>query len=346
MAPANIRINPLGGAICLVLALVLCFYIFGQPNFITSHEERISMKELLSASIVLARRGGDLVSSIRLSNKLNEEIKGKTKEGAKEYVSEGDMQSHNAIFYGFAKTFPGLYVVSEEHEKKPEDFSKISKVDMHIPEVENIILSDQSLPLSDITVWIDPLDATQEYTEKTDKDGSDMLHYVTTMICVAVKGQPTIGVIHKPFVSDKGETTWAWAGYGHSSNLKKEVEPKEKGADDEHKVIVSRSHQGHVTEEVNKSFKHVVITKAGGAGYKTLEVINGNQDVYIHVTLIKKWDICAGNAILSALNGKMTTIDGKHIDYSTGEQAKNEAGLIASLYNHDYYREVLGSLKS
>lgn len=39
-------------------------------------------------------------------------------------------------------------------------------------------------------------------------DGSDMLHFVTTMVCVAVNGQPTIGVIHKPFVNDdRGETS-------------------------------------------------------------------------------------------------------------------------------------------
>ncbi len=43
------------------------------------------------------------------------------------------------------------------------------------------------------------------------------------------------------------------------------------------------------------------MTPAGGAGYKVLEVTSGREDAYIHVTLIKKWDLCAGNAILNAL---------------------------------------------
>lgn len=52
-------------------------------------------------------------------------------------------------------------------------------------------------------------------------------------------------------------------------------------------------------------------------------------DMYIHVTYIKKWDICAGNAILKALGGHMTTLKGEEIDYSGSE--KNTGGLLASI---------------
>ena len=31
-------------------------------------------------------------------------------------------------------------------------------------------------------------------------------------------------------------------------------------------------------------------------------ILQGAQDAYVHVTLIKKWDICAPAAILAAIN--------------------------------------------
>jgi len=35
-------------------------------------------------------------------------------------------------------------------------------------------------------------------------DAENLLHYVTTMVCVAVKGVPTIGVVYRPFVREIG----------------------------------------------------------------------------------------------------------------------------------------------
>ena len=45
----------------------------------------------------------------------------------------------------------------------------------------------------------------------------NLLDYVTTMVCVAVNGEPVIGVIHKPF---EEVTYWGWVHNGISEELK------------------------------------------------------------------------------------------------------------------------------
>lgn len=57
----------------------------------------------------------------------------------------------------------------------------------------------------------------------------------------------------------------------------------------------------------------------------------------MHSTVIKKWDICAGNAIIDAKGGKMTTKSNKKIDYSDTVNVKNEDGLIATIKNHELF---------
>ena len=67
-------------------------------------------------------------------------------------------------------------------------------------------------------------------------------------------------------------SAWAWVGYGHSSNLKKSDELIRKETDP-HKIIVSRSHAGTVTEVANKAFdNNVKVTPAGGAGRQFKEI--------------------------------------------------------------------------
>lgn len=68
-----------------------------------------------------------------------------------------------------------------------------------------------------------------------------------------------------------------------------------------------------------------------------MEVAFGNIDAYLHTTAIKKWDICAGNAIINSLGGKMTTKFNEFIDYKDQKDVKNERGLIATITNHDLF---------
>merc|ERR1712013_791280 len=111
------------------------------------------------------------------------------------------MLSHKEMYYGLVKMWPALRVVSEEETKNPQpgDIPIVAlKNDAVTKDLASTLHKD--VRLKDVSVWIDPLDATKEYTE-------DLMEYVTTMVCVAHKGVPIIGVIHRPFYN---QTIWAW----------------------------------------------------------------------------------------------------------------------------------------
>lgn len=341
---ASVRINKLGVSIIggVLLMVVLVYRNSGSSEGAEMSLEmaqtgaRVSLKKLLAAAIDAADRGGKIVYQIREEATLHEQSKGKTKEGANDPVTDGDIKSHMAMFNSIKNAFPGVEVISEEHVNSNVNQQAVAPAATSNEEVNSVITDDLTVPIEDVRVWIDPLDATQEYTE-------NLRQYVTTMVCVAVKGLATIGVINKPF---SNFIAWGWTGHGVSPKLhisKDQTGPK----DDIAHIIVSRSHTGDVEVVAKSAFGDKTnITQAGGAGFKTLAVIQGDADAYVHSTAIKKWDLCAGNAILNALQGKMTTLDGASIDYSSREMYKNEGGLLATLYNHDMYLEKLKVLKS
>ncbi|CAG2183451.1 unnamed protein product, partial [Oppiella nova] len=203
---------------------------------------------------------------------------------------------------------PGLRIISEEHSSVEDNALEITPI--HVS--DELLYDDKysklpfglEIPLGELTVWVDPLDATKEYSE-------GLTQYVTTMVCIARNGEPIIGVIHKPFSS---ETYWSWKGNGMSSNIESALKTYNK-TKDTFRAIVSRSHAGDVDSIIKKSlsneYKDIEVIPAAGSGYKTIELIEGRADAYIHVTVIKKWDTCAPNALLNSINdAKMTEING------------------------------------
>lgn len=72
--------------------------------------------------------------------------------------------------------------------------------------------------------------------------------------------------------------------------------------------------------------------------------MNRHVDAYLHVTEIKKWDICAGNAIINALGGKMTTLSNEVLNYSSAETV-NTKGILATMEKHEFYLEKLKPYK-
>ena len=79
-------------------------------------------------------------------------------------MTDGDMLSHKAMYNTMKKAFPNMNVVSEEHDTDDFDLSKIEMPSLSNSELDSIA-GDETVNIEDVTVWIDPLDATQERME-------------------------------------------------------------------------------------------------------------------------------------------------------------------------------------
>uniref|UniRef100_A0A673GPC5 inositol-phosphate phosphatase n=1 Tax=Sinocyclocheilus rhinocerous TaxID=307959 RepID=A0A673GPC5_9TELE len=306
MAPMGIRLSPLCITLFCLLGVGVIYHLYAGvlSSRIASFrlKSTVDLRELLALSMEAAVQGGREVKRIREDNTLEEKSKGKTKEGDSEKLTLGDLNSHRKMFYLIKNTYPYIQVNSEEHANAEGEATVWTRI---IPEeILAKISGGKEVPAERITVWIDPLDATQEYT----------------------------GLVQLfiPNVNQLPLNLWGFVGEGSN------VVPRASYNTNFPKVIISRSHSGKVKSFVQVAFgNNTEIIPAGGAGYKVLALLDPTDeeqdtaDIYIHVTYIKKWDICAGDAILRSLGGQMTTLKGEHIDYSGTEG--NKGGLLASI---------------
>ncbi|XP_053212838.1 inositol monophosphatase 3-like [Panonychus citri] len=365
MWPYMIRVNPFGFIVVLVLCISI--YLLYSSSSITNHVlnhikarkrepnlptslggQSIDLKTLLVTLIKAAERGGKEVVGVMKNRELHSRSKSKDENGKDELLTEGDLRSHQMMVLQVSAKFPGLRIISEEKDSPEGEgfflpFGELQDV-LYADDVHN--LPSSMVSMEDLVVWIDPLDATQEYSE-------NLTQYVTTMACVAVKGVATIGIIHEPFSQ---ETYWAWKDTGLSESIEDLIlnvpTPMKSESESKLRFIVSRSHTGDIKSNLAKMYKNddksYDVKSAGGSGYKTLQLIKGFADAYVHSTSIKKWDICAPNALLNSIpNGIMTDLKGNPIDYNDTGDVYNRNGLIATLkMNHEKILKLFSDLIS
>jgi len=120
------------------------------------------------------------------------------------------VNSHCQIAYSLWHIFPKLNLISEEDVQKKNCPTDLDFFDLDPSVLGNVQLPDIHVSAQDLTLWIDPLDATKEFTEK-------LFKYVSVMICVAdKKGEAIAGVVYFPFTN---RLYWSWRGHGVSENL-------------------------------------------------------------------------------------------------------------------------------
>ncbi|EDV99623.1 GH12318 [Drosophila grimshawi] len=337
----TIRINRVPATITAILLTIALVYFLNfqkdeRPAIygMLRSDNNVNLRKMLIAAIQAAQRGGLEVVDVMHSRQLKERSKGKTAEGVNDPFTDADGRSHCVMKQGLQRIFPRVRIFSEEDKEHCKDAYSFDLDPTVLHETAKV--PDMSVTAQDVTVWVDPLDATKEFTE-------ELYEYVTTMVCVAVAGRPVIGVIHSPF---SGQTAWAWVGQSRSEYLQ-ELHQMPRLNSDQPIITVSRSHAAAVKNVARNVFgANVSLLTAAGAGYKVLQVVANNATAYLHTSIIKKWDICAGEAILRALGGAMTTLDGERIQYGPHDSSVNTGGLLASLDKHEEYMELISKYRT
>ncbi|KAH8864667.1 inositol monophosphatase 3 [Schistosoma japonicum] len=331
-----IRLSTHGWCVLMISILVIFLYYLSSFNPIGHLKgEVISVRGLLIRCIHLSEEAGGLIKSTSFKHNLNL----RTKFGgilSQEPLTDADLGSHQIIVSGIKSTFPGLLILSEEHDlpKHVVDYEDVFHSDFQ----SSLPNDDLFVPVTDLAVWVDPLDGTQEYTvyfyvQPTDIICNFVSHslfcftsgcwwveglneYVSVMICIVLHDHPIAGIIHQPFLN---KTYWGWSSFGLSSDLKIAVTSRAtQPSKTDLSITYSRS---HLNESLIKDLTRIVYPKqvnflpAGGTGFKAISLIKGEADVYIHPSATRRWDVCAAQAVLEAVGGRLTGFDGSTLGY-------------------------------
>ena len=107
-----------------------------------------------------------------------------------------------------------------------------------------------------------------------------------------------------------------------------------------------------MVKQVTASLNPAQTIVAGGAGNKMMMVLENVVDAYVYPSLgTKKWDTCAGDALIQAAGGTVTDIHGQPLSYhpvtpepGAGDQSSfvsrcmNKHGLIVTMKGLDQIR--------
>ena len=167
-----------------------------------------------------------------------------------------------------------------------------------------------------------------------------LLHFATVLIGVSWRGRPIAGVIHQPFYGHDthsgqlGRTVWAIKHVGVFGI--KRVPPAENRCI----VTTTRSHPTKLVAEAIEALKPDEVLRVGGSGYKVLLLMDGTADAYVFASKgTKRWDTCAGEALIESAGGRLTDMLGQDIKYELADNYLNKYGVLASIQYHSSYLE-------
>jgi 3'(2'), 5'-bisphosphate nucleotidase len=166
---------------------------------------------------------------------------------------------------------------------------------------------------------VDPLDGTKEFLRRNGE--------FTVNIALVERDHPVLGIVHVPALAE----TFAAAGAGTATRQHGEAPPRtimarpvpSRGA----VVVHSRSHEDNERFTAYLASLDAPTTRVSGSAIKFGLVAAGEADLYPRFGPTMEWDTAAGQAVLEAAGGSVTTPDGAPFRY--GKPGFRNTGFFA-----------------
>jgi 3'(2'), 5'-bisphosphate nucleotidase len=181
--------------------------------------------------------------------------------------------------------------------------------------------------------WIiDPLDGTKEYCQLRDDWG---VH-----VALSIDGACGIGVV---FLPSQDVLVWGVALPGRErAGIEGGGALADVNAGEPARVVVSRSHTPPWIEAFAKAIKADELIPFGGCGNKTIKLMTGLADVYVHKKGLKEWDTCAPETIARAAGWKVSKLNGSEHRYNQPDPHNHEYVMCRP----DHVQRVLESIET
>ena len=181
---------------------------------------------------------------------------------------------------------------------------------------------------------VDPLDGTKEFLEGTGE--------FTVNIALIVEAESVLGLIAAPNRGylDVGVPGWGARRYPLFAD-EAGTELSTRAVDASAALVVSASAR-HRAERVEMMLNRLSVVAEGaqrldaGSALKFCDVASGVADVYPRTSPCYEWDLAAGDALVRAAGGTVTTLEGAPIRYNQWDSLKAPKFVAAGDPQIDY----------
>jgi 3'(2'), 5'-bisphosphate nucleotidase len=160
---------------------------------------------------------------------------------------------------------------------------------------------------------VDPLDGTKEFVARRDE--------FTVNVALIENGEPVLGVVFAPA---RRELFWGDVRAGKAGHIDADPDgtmPSLGNAITARKpppqglvAVASRSHRSPETDTFLTNYP-ITDFRSIGSSLKFCVVAQGQADIYPRIGTTMEWDTAAGQAVLTAAGGRVTTLEGEPFRY-------------------------------